>query len=159
MNYRFTLNLTGATPDTEDFEDKLFEAGCDDALVCLHGDLPYLEFDREADSAYQAITSAINDVDEAGYQVTSIEEAGNVTLSGAAHHSQVSKQSLNHYAKGKRGPGGFPKPCYGLQTGTPLYSWPAIVRWLVRHGKVGADHDEVATAAVQISSTLHQATA
>ncbi len=75
MNYRFTLSLSGATPDTENFEDKLFEAGCNDALVCFYGGLPYLEFDREADSAYQAITSAILGVQEAGYHVTSIERA------------------------------------------------------------------------------------
>ncbi|WP_051219412.1 hypothetical protein [Oceanobacter kriegii] len=159
MNYQFTLNVSGATPETEDFEDKLFEAGCDDALVCFYGSNPYLEFDREADSAYKAITSAIADVQEAGYQVVSIEEAGQVTLSGAAHHSQISKQALNNYARGKRGPGGFPAPCYGLQTGTPLYSWLAITDWLVRNGKAGAALAEVAGAAVQIETTFHDSVA
>ena len=159
MNYRFTLNLAGATPATEDFEDKLFEAGCDDAPVCFYGNNPYLEFSREAESAHAAITSAMTSVHAAGYQVVSIEEAGLVTLTGAAHHANTSKQALNHYAKGTRGPGGFPAPCYGLQSGTPLYRWSAIAAWLVQHGKAGADLAEVATAAEQITATLRQASA
>jgi hypothetical protein len=159
MNYHFTLNLAGATPATENFEDNLFEAGCGDALVCFYSNLPYLEFGREAESAYKAISSAIADVQAAGYQVVSIEEAGMVTLSGAAHHANTSKQALNNYAKGTRGPGGFPAPCYGLQSGTPLYRWSAIANWLVQHGKAGAELAEVAAAAEQITATLHQASA
>jgi hypothetical protein len=155
MNYHFTLNLAGATPATENFEDNLFEAGCGDALVCFYSNLPYLEFGREAESAYKAISSAIADVQAAGYQVVSIEEAGMVTLPGAAHHANTSKQALNNYAN----PGGFPAPCHGLQSGIPLYRWSAITNWLLQHGKAGAELAEIAAAAEQITATLHQASA
>lgn len=156
MNYQFTLVLSGALPDTPDFEDRLYEAGCDDALVCFCGNTPYLEFDCTADSAAKAISSAIEAVQAAGYRVVSIEQAGFVTLTAAAKLADINKQTLNNYTKGIRGPGDFPSPRYGLQSGTPLYYWPEVARWLVAQGKVEAVVGEIAEAAVASSSKLEQ---
>ncbi|MCE9665659.1 DNA-binding protein [Halomonas sp. M5N1S17] len=65
--YEFTLKF--AIPDTLDMEaleTRLFEAGCDDALVGLgqRGRLA-LEFSREAGSAHEAVSSAMADVKRA----------------------------------------------------------------------------------------------
>ncbi|MGB0664185.1 MAG: hypothetical protein ACPGMR_10420 [Pontibacterium sp.] len=154
MNYAFTLVLNGASPDTSDFEDNLFEAGCDDALVCFCGSTPYLEFDREADSAVTAISTAIEAVQSAGYRVVSIEQAGFVTLTAAAKLADINKQTLNNYTKGIRGAGDFPAPRYGLQSGTPLYYWPQIANWLVAQGKVEPLVAEIAGAAVELTRKL-----
>ena len=154
MNYPFTLVLSGASPDMPDFEDKLFKAGCDDALVCFCGSTPYLEFDRDAESAVIAISSAIEDVQSAGYRVVSIEQAGFVTLTAAAKLANINKQTLNNYTKGIRGPGDFPAPRYGLQSGTPLYYWPQIASWLVAQGKVEPVVGEIAGAAEHFAKEL-----
>ncbi|MEZ2229564.1 helix-turn-helix transcriptional regulator [Microcoleus sp.] len=63
--YDFTVkfNLGNSLADPDDFIDRLYEGGCDDALIGV-GNKEYvaLNFIREASSAYEAISTAINDV-------------------------------------------------------------------------------------------------
>ncbi|MEX5538901.1 hypothetical protein ABFV54_27725, partial [Pseudomonas syringae] len=59
--YHFTIVIRDARYQLSDLEDRLFEAGCDDALLCSYNDTVYLEFDREAESAEIAIKSALQD--------------------------------------------------------------------------------------------------
>ncbi|MEG3130304.1 hypothetical protein SC171_22450 [Pantoea cypripedii] len=66
--HNFTLALPDATSETEGLEDALFIAGCSDALVYFNGTSVYLEFDRESDSLNKAITTAIRDVEGAGFK-------------------------------------------------------------------------------------------
>lgn len=149
-NYEFTITLAGVSLATDNLEDRLFEAGCDDALLCFCGNLPYLEYVREADNAETAIRSALADLAEAGFEVAAIQEAGYVTVSGAASMADIKKSTFDHYAKGRRGEG-FPAPRYGLQTGTPLYYWPEIAQWLCSNDKAPATLLETAQAAVKLA--------
>jgi hypothetical protein len=77
--YHFRLIVSGpfsAVPSDEellDATDALGEAGCDDASVGVHADGLELEFDRAHHSLQEAITSAIQDVERAGFRVQSIE--------------------------------------------------------------------------------------
>lgn len=65
-SYSFRLVLTGASELTQELEDALFEAGCDDALLGLCDGVLFLIFDREAPSFRIALTSAIADVERTG---------------------------------------------------------------------------------------------
>lgn len=65
--YEFTLKLHTKQFD-EDIANKLFEAGCDDALFSADSTGVYLDFNREALSPYEAVESAIADVKRAGYE-------------------------------------------------------------------------------------------
>lgn len=60
--YEFTLkfNLQNSQADPNDYMDRLYERGCNDALIGLgkKGRI-VLDFVREASSAYEAISSAI----------------------------------------------------------------------------------------------------
>ncbi|NJS10065.1 MAG: DNA-binding protein [Microcoleus sp. CSU_2_2] len=58
---KFKLEDSPAGPD--DLIERLYAGGCDDALIGV-GNKEYirLNFSREASSAYEAISSAINDV-------------------------------------------------------------------------------------------------
>lgn len=67
--HRFSIALDALDPDSDDFEDKLFEAGCDDALVTYRRGVVLLEFAREAKSVAHAIISAVEDVKTAGGRV------------------------------------------------------------------------------------------
>ncbi len=77
--YRFRLKVSGdfSDPVTDDqlldASDALGEAGCDDAAVGVRGGSLDLEFDRAHDSLQDAIVSAVQDVESAGYRVASIE--------------------------------------------------------------------------------------
>lgn len=77
--YHFCLILsgpfTGQLPDEEllDVTDALGEAGCDDCSISVHGRGLELEFDRVHQSLQEAIASAIDDVERAGYVVESIQ--------------------------------------------------------------------------------------
>ena len=57
-------------------EDQFFEIGCEDALLCQHNDTIYLEFAREAKSAVEAITSALDSIRALGFNDLIIEEHG-----------------------------------------------------------------------------------
>ncbi|MCC0179812.1 DNA-binding protein [Waterburya agarophytonicola K14] len=63
--YDFVLHFKLADPRTDPsiYEDRLFEAGCDDALLGI-GKLGYLglDFIRTAENSVEAITSATHDV-------------------------------------------------------------------------------------------------
>ena len=77
--YRFRLNLSGPFSDEVtndellDATDALGAAGCDDASISVHADGLKLEFDRSDDSLQEAIASAVQDAERAGFRVTSIE--------------------------------------------------------------------------------------
>jgi hypothetical protein len=70
MTHVFTLQVTDFGADR--YEDALFEAGCDDALVALVDGVMFLDFDREAPSMGDAIESAIMNVEQAGGKVVRV---------------------------------------------------------------------------------------
>lgn len=71
--FEFTIVVTGVDPHAEDFADRFYEAGCDDALLSLQAGEVRLEFCREADRIETAFATAVRDVRRAGAQVVRIE--------------------------------------------------------------------------------------
>jgi len=71
MSHTFTLHVSGIDT-TGNFEDRLYEAGCSDALVAILGGSLYLDFDREAVSFDAAVQSAKQDVERAGGRVIEV---------------------------------------------------------------------------------------
>lgn len=61
------LDLTGP------YEDRLYEAGCDDATVVVCDGVMHLDFDREGASFSAAVGSAMCDVERAGARVLKVE--------------------------------------------------------------------------------------
>lgn len=75
-DYRFSVIV--CTPqmthdETLDATDALGNAGCTDASIRGHDDGIELLFERAADSLQAAISSAIADVEQAGYDVSKVE--------------------------------------------------------------------------------------
>jgi hypothetical protein len=112
--YDFTLkfNLEYSLADPDDLIERLYAGGCDDALIGV-GNKEYvaLNFIREASSAYEAISSAINDVKKAVPGVTLIEAAPDlVGLTDAAKilgYTQQHMRNLTLESNSK-----FPIPVY-----------------------------------------------
>ena len=143
-NYHFTVVVRDARANLSELEDKFFEAGCDDALLCSYNETIYLEFDREADNAEQAVSSALNDIRSLGFHDLIVEEQGYSTLAEMAERAGMTRQALSLYAQNKRGDGSFPRPMYGLASKSAMYFWPEVATWLFNQGKLHKNHYEVA---------------
>lgn len=63
--FHFTIYIRDLSTSDICIEDRLFKAGCNDALVCSTNDNIYLEFMREAETLDFAIHSAIQDIEKA----------------------------------------------------------------------------------------------
>ena len=75
-DYRFAVIIATGTltqDDILDATDALGNAGCTDASIRGHAAGMELLFERGADSLEAAISSAIGDVERAGYRVTKVE--------------------------------------------------------------------------------------
>ena len=75
-DYRFSV-IVPAAPMTHDeildATDALGNTGCTDASIRGHAQGMELLFERTADSLQAAISSAISDVERAGYRVSRVE--------------------------------------------------------------------------------------
>jgi transcriptional regulator with XRE-family HTH domain len=152
--YHFTIVVRDAQIGMTDLEDRLFEAGCDDALLCSYNQTVYLEFDREAINAEQAIKTALADIKAAGFRQPVVQEAGVSTLSEMADRAGITRAAFSLYARNKRGDGHFPSPVYGVASGSALYSWPEVSEWLYKQGKLAKEQYDIAHVALGSSEQL-----
>lgn len=67
-SFEFTIYIKDLKASDKCIEDRIFEADCDDALLCsINNDL-YLEFVRKAQSLDFAIQNALRNIETAGCQ-------------------------------------------------------------------------------------------
>ncbi len=130
--WNFIILATGLDPAADDFEDRFFEAGCDDATVSFMKSTIVLEFDREARTLSSAVNSAIQDVKSAGADVIRVEPDTLVNMSDIAVRMNITRQAVSLYVQGKRGPRPFPVPTARLTTDSPLWNWVDVARWFFR---------------------------
>ena len=128
--YEFTLkfNLPNSQVDPNEYVEKLYENGCDDALIGV-GSKGYiaLDFIREASSAYDAIASAITNVKKVIPNASLIEATPDfVGLTDAAKILGCSRQNIrNLIVKGE------PKSPLPVYEGTPsIWHLADILIWL-----------------------------
>ncbi|MGE0119937.1 MAG: hypothetical protein AB7S71_24445 [Dongiaceae bacterium] len=147
QKFEFAIVAEGLDPDADDFEDRLFDAGCSDALVSVIKGSIVLDFTREGKNFAHAVTSAIRDVKAAGAEVVRIEPDTYVNLSDIAARTGLTRQAVSLLIQGERGPGGFPPPIVRVTTDSPLWDWLSVARWMVRHGRL-ADSNVLTEAAM-----------
>jgi hypothetical protein len=128
-NFQFTIIASGLDPEAEDFEDRFFEAGCDDATITFSRGAILLEFHREARNFAHAVSSAISDVRKTGAQIERVEPDYLVSLSEIAERANLTRAAISQYAKGNRGQG-FPLPVARVSSESPLWDWVDVSRWL-----------------------------
>ncbi len=61
--HSFTLIVEGVEMDDPQVFNALYEAGCDDATIGITNGIPVMDFDRDAASFCEAISSAIADAE------------------------------------------------------------------------------------------------
>lgn len=133
--FSFTIIASGVSPDASDFEDRFFEAGCDDATITYQKGAIILEFDREAKNLSHALSSAIQNVETAGARVEHFEPDHLVNLTDIAVRAGVTRAAASMYAKGLRGKD-FPAPVARVTTESALWDWVDVARWLFRHRRI-----------------------
>jgi putative intracellular protease/amidase len=134
----FTLIASGLDPRADDFEDRLYEAGCSDATIAFQRGMIIIEFARKADSFAAALVSACADVAKAGATIERIEPDYLVNLSDIAERCGLSRAAVSLYCKGERG-SGFPKPAARVTSDSPLWDWVDVSDWLYRQNRVSAE--------------------
>ena len=84
--HEFTLLVEGADLQTDEAQDALFEAGCDDSTIGVVAGVQHVHFDREAGSLAEALVSAITAVEQAvpGVRVVRVAPDEYVTLAEIA---------------------------------------------------------------------------
>ena len=153
---KFTLVLSGISKDTPDLEDKLFEAGFDDALLNFTNRTVSLDFCRENCDPEATIVDAITRIEKIaiGAIVDSVTPSPYLTLADIAARTNLSKQHLSLLATGERGDGSFPKPIFKVDNKSPLWRWRVVLQWMLLNGKL---KDPLALAHAELIEDINAA--
>ena len=148
--HHFTLIVDGADLQDESVIDRLFEAGCDDALVGSVDGVQFIDFDRDAASLDVAVLSAVADVEQVGgFQVVRLANAGLVSIADIAVRIGRTRESVRLLVSGARGPGHFPAPVTDPRARYRLWRWADVERWFERQvgeNAVGAREEHLLSA-------------
>ncbi len=131
--FQFTLILSNADEHTSGLEDKLYETGCDDALINFRNGTVYLDFDRIASSLKEAVISAIRQIESSslGAVVAGVAPDNFVTESEVAERLSMKRQAVSLWIKGqRRASTPFPNPKLKLSNKSPLWKWNEVAAWL-----------------------------
>jgi hypothetical protein len=155
-DYSFTLIVGNVGELSNEVEDALFVAGCDDATLSMQHGLLCIDFTRQAQSFEAAILSAIGDVKQAGIgaEVLRVDECAIVTQAEIARKIGHTRQLVAQYISGKRGSGAFPPPAYRLVDGPPVWVWSDVGHWLSKNNLLAAEEFHNATVTATINRLL-----
>lgn len=155
-SYNFILVLSGIQAPTEEFEEGLFEAGCDDGTLSFRNHVAYIEFDREAPSFKEAVISAIRQVEsvDQAVAVERVEPDDLVSASEVARRINKTREYVRLLIEGERGGGNFPVPLSGITTKSLMWSWVKIARWLLENSMVNEEEFQIAQDIADINNTL-----
>jgi len=136
--YEFSIIASGLNPESEDFEQRFYDAGCDDATISFQKGHIIVDFAREANSIDEAIVSAVKGVEAAGAQVDRVEPDPLVSLADIAARTGMTRAAMTQYSKGQRGKD-FPPPVARVTSDSPLWDWATVAKWLFQHKKISRD--------------------
>jgi len=146
--YEFSIIASGLDPSADDFEQRFYAAGCDDATISYQKGHIILDFAREAESVEDAISSAVEGARNAGATVDRVEPDPLVSLSDIATRAHLTKAAISNYCNGKRGRG-FPLPVARVTTESPLWDWSRVAAWMLEYDRSSfVTREEVLTATV-----------
>jgi hypothetical protein len=154
--YNFTLVLSGKNEPSEDLENIIFSRECDDATLSFRNCIPYLDFDREANSFTSAVISAIQQVEESnsGLKVERIEPDDLVTIAEIARRIDKTREYIRLLSEQKRGNGDFPLPIAGMSQKSLLWSWQQVSQWCFSHNLIDAEAVTIAQNIADLNYVL-----
>ena len=149
--FEFSFIVSGVDPHSDDFENRFFEAGCDDATLMLLKGSVVATFSRESDRYSNAVVSAYANLLLAGATIERFDPDFLVTASDIAERSGLSRSAIANYAKGERGTN-FPAPTFRLMTTSPLWDWVDVSEWLFKNNYISRSifHDALISRGVNM---------
>ena len=155
MEFIFTLKyqLTDQDSDLDALIERLGAAGCDDALVGVgqSGRLA-LEFSREADSAEEAVRTALSDVKSAVPSARLVEASPDlVGLTDVADIVGISRQAMRKLMVAHQGV--FPTPVH--EGSASIWHLVELLDWLSARGGYHIDTGilEIARVTLEVNMT------
>ena len=127
--HEFSIIASGLDHTADDFEQRFYDAGCDDATISFQKGRIIIDFAREAETLEDAISSAIEAVASVGASIERVEPDPLVSLADIAARAHMSRAAMTQYSKGQRGKA-FPAPVARVTSDSPLWDWAAVSRWL-----------------------------
>jgi hypothetical protein len=152
--HEFSVIASGLDPAAEDFEQRFYDAGCDDATIAFQKGHIVVDFAREAPALEDAIASAIIAVSKAGAKVDRVEPDPLVSLSDMASRAGMTRAAMTNYFKGTRAKD-FPAPVAKVTSESPLWDWATVARWMYRNKKL----DREAAVAAELVKQANEAIA
>lgn len=152
--YEFTLKfeLPDHNTDPEIFIDKLYESGCDDALIGI-GKKGYLalEFTRESSSAYEAMSSAIKDVRKVIPQANIVEASPDfVGVTDVANLLGCTRQNIQKLIS--KGNSQCPPAVYG--GAQSIWHLAELLTWLAKYKEYSIKESLIETARTTMNLNL-----
>ena len=144
--YSFEVHFTGPAGG-DALIDALYEAGWDDTTIGFDpdtGGAGSASVDREANSAVEAIVSAIKQGQTCGLDVTGVT-GDLVTLDMIAERIGRTLAAVDHWVHGRRGQGGFPAPVVPRPRAA-LWSWTEVAEWLASNRLADIPPEDLETA-------------
>ena len=144
--HTFTLIVEGPDLQSDVLIDRVFEAGCDDALIGRSDGIQYADFDRDADTFEEAILRAIAELESIeGIRVSRLAGAGLISMADIATRTGRTRESARLLINGERGPGGFPPPVTDPRSRYRLWRTDEVDCWFRNDlgaglGDTHADH-------------------
>lgn len=151
--YEFVLIATGLDPEDDAFEDRLLNAGCDDATISYQRGLIMLDFARRSLSMERALTSSIANVQSSGAILRGVEPSDFVSLSEIARRANMTRAAISHYFAGTRA-SDFPLPITRVTTDSPLWSWAEVAEWLFHRDRVDQETVEAAKLIAALNASF-----
>ena len=132
--HQFVLIVEGPDLQSAEMFDAVVEAGCDDALVGCSNGVQFVDFEREAPSAGEAVRSAVANLESLpGVSVVRVAGAGLVSMANIAARTGRTRESVRLLIAGKRGPGGFPAPVTDPRDRYRLWRSSDVQQWFAGH--------------------------
>lgn len=150
----FSLILSGIDASSDDGFDSLWSACADEPLIGTYDGVSEVLFSREAETAEDAVLSAIADVERIdGVRVVGLRDESFWTLGDIAERSGRSPAEIRRLVSAPA----FPPHLSDPDEPDPLWRAQEIIDWFQKHEGVSLTHpaDAVFTA---LADTLHART-
>jgi len=112
----------------QDGANRIYEAGVDDGFPESGPSGHSIGFEREAPSFEEAVFSAVEQVEAAGFEILRVEPDELVSAADVASRTGRSRQSISSLISGTRGPRGWPPPVAGTVR-SPAWRWSDVAAW------------------------------
>lgn len=133
--HHFTFILASPAGISPELEDALYTAGCDDALLYQQNGILHLEFEREAASLKEAVSSAMAAITSANVpvEIAGVEPGDIVTAAEIGRRLGLSREYVRLLVIGERGAGQFPMPIARPTSKMYLWSWREVAQYAQQH--------------------------